>query len=93
MQTTQEKEGGESVLWALAGWNSAAGLVGLALAWGGLALALIGSPEEPRIQSAAGLTGGGAILALVCGLLHPRRGWTFLLVLGGGVFLGLFGWL
>lgn len=72
-------------------WLAAAGTLGLALAWGGLALALVGGAGGAAPASAPRWTGAGALVALACGLLHPRRGWTFALILGGGVFVGLFG--
>lgn len=65
------------------------GCAGLLLAWGGFAGVLM----EPDVESVPGwlpnATLVGAGVAVVCGVLHPRRAWTLPLIVGGGVFLGV----
>ena len=73
-----------------AAWVAALGCLGLLTAWGGLSVLLIGNASDSMAALLAPATGIGAIVALICGLVHPRRGWTRILVIGGGVFLGLF---
>lgn len=65
------------------------GSAGLLLAWGGFGCVLT-APEMESVPSwlpRATLVGAG--IAVACGVLHPRRAWTFPLIVGGGVFLGV----
>ena len=71
-------------------WIGVFGLCGLFTAWGGLGALLVGGDMGLLSAVLAQATGIGAVISLVCGLLHPRRNWTMALVIGGGVFLGLF---
>ena len=70
-------------------WIAGIGSAGLLLAWGGFACVLIAPDMESVPSWLPNTTLAGAGVAVVCGVLHPRRAWTFPLIVGGGVFLGV----
>ncbi|MFT7676543.1 MAG: hypothetical protein ACI8QC_000514 [Planctomycetota bacterium] len=70
-------------------WIAGAGSAGLLLAWGGFAYVLSAPDTESVPSLLPNATLVGAAVAVLCGMLHPRRAWTFPLIVAGGVFLGV----